>query len=83
MIASQFERYEGARIFAFDKGYSMYPLVSACIDAAHYDIGADESLLRFCPLASLDTPVERLDAQEWLEAAIVLSKGTPPTPDER
>jgi type IV secretion system protein VirB4 len=83
MIASQFERYEGARIFAFDKGYSMYPLVSACIDAAHYDIGADESLLRFCPLASLDTPTERLDAQEWLEAAIVLSKGSPPTPDER
>jgi type IV secretion system protein VirB4 len=34
-------------------------------------------------LASLDTPTERLDAQEWLEAAIVLSKGTPPTPDER
>jgi type IV secretion system protein VirB4 len=83
MIASQFERYEGARIFAFDKGYSMYPLVSACTDAAHYDIGADDSPLRFCPLASLDTPTERLDAQEWLEAAIVLSKGTPPTPDER
>jgi type IV secretion system protein VirB4 len=83
MIASQFERYEGARIFVFDKGYSMYPLVSACIDAAHYDIGADDSPLRFCPLASLDTPTERLDAQEWLEAAIVLSKGTPPTPDER
>jgi type IV secretion system protein VirB4 len=34
-------------------------------------------------LASIDTPIERLDAQEWLEAAIVLSKGSPPTPDER
>jgi type IV secretion system protein VirB4 len=83
LIASQFERYEGARIFCFDKGYSIYPLVSSCIDAAHYDIGADGSALRFCPLASLDSPTERLDAQEWLEAAIVLSKGTPPTPDER
>ena len=82
-IASQFERYEGARIFVFDKGYSMYPLVSSCIDAAHYDIGADEAALRFCPLASIDTPSDRLDAQEWLEAAIVLSKGSPPTPDER
>ena len=83
MIASQFERYEGARIFVFDKGYSMFPLVSACIDAAHYDIGAEDSALRFCPLAAIDTPLEKLDAQEWLEAAIVLSKGSPPTPDER
>jgi hypothetical protein len=48
MIASQFERYEGARIFVFDKGYSMYPLVSSCLDAA----------------------------QEWLEAVIILSKGS-------
>jgi type IV secretion system protein VirB4 len=83
MIASQFERYEGARIFVFDKGYSMFPLVSSCLGAAHYDIGADGSPLRFCPLAAIDTPAERLDAQEWLEAAIVLSKGSPPTPDER
>ncbi|MDR2779714.1 MAG: hypothetical protein LBB28_01150, partial [Synergistaceae bacterium] len=83
MIASQFERYEGARIFCFDKGYSMFPLVSSCLDAAHYDIGADGSPLRFCPLASLDTPAERLDAQEWLEAAIILSKGSPPSPYER
>ncbi|MDR1649890.1 MAG: hypothetical protein LBR71_06475 [Synergistaceae bacterium] len=83
MIASQFERYEGARIFAFDKGYSMFPLASSCIDAAHYDIGAEGSPLRFCPLAAIGTPGERLDAQEWLEAAIVLSKGSPPTPDER
>jgi type IV secretion system protein VirB4 len=92
LIASQFERYEGARIFCFDKGYSMYPLVSACLDAAHYDIGADEtdglgrakeSKLRFCPLAAIDSPIDRLAAQEWIEAAIILSKGSPPTPDER
>ena len=81
MTASQFERYEDARIFVFDKGYSMFPLVSSCLDDAHYDIGAenavesesDEPKLRFCPLAAIDTPTERLDAQEWLEAAIVLS----------
>jgi type IV secretion system protein VirB4 len=83
LIAAQFERYEGARVFVFDKGYSMFPLAASCLDAAHYDIGADESSLRFCPLASIDTPVDRLSAQEWLEAAIILSKGSPPTPDER
>lgn len=82
-IASQFERYEGARVFVFDKGYSMYPLVASCLDATHYDIGAEDAALRFCPLASIDTPTERLDAQEWLEAAIILSKGNPPTPEER
>ncbi len=83
LIASQFERYEGARIYCFDKGYSMFPLVSACLDGAHYDIGADAAAMRFCPLASIDTPADRLAAQEWIEAAIVLSKGSPPSPDER
>ena len=83
LIASQFERYEGARVYCFDKGYSMFPLVSACLDGVHYDIGMDEAAMRFCPLAEIDTPPDRLAAQEWLEAAIVLSKGSPPTPDER
>lgn len=83
LIASQFERYEGSRIFVFDKGYSMFPLVSACLEGAHYDIGADDAAMRFCPLASIDAPADRRAAQEWLEAAIVLSKGSPPSPDER
>lgn len=83
LIASQFERYENARIFCFDKGYSMFPLAVSCIDAAHYDIGADEAAMRFCPLAQIDAPGDRLAAQEWLEAAIVLSKGSPPSPSER
>ena len=82
LIASQFERYEAARIFVFDKGYSMYPLVSACINAAHYDIRSDAKM-RFCPLAALDSPIDRMDAQEWLEAAVVLSQGAPPTPEQR
>lgn len=83
LIASQFERYQGARIYCFDKGYSMFPIVSACLDGAHYDIGADATAMRFCPLAAIDSPSDRLAAQEWLEAAIVLSKGSPPNPDER
>ena len=83
LIASQFERYRDARIFAFDKGYSMFPLVSSCLNAAHYDIGADGDGIRFCPLASLDTPSERQDAQEWLEAAVVLSQDSPPSPVQR
>ena len=34
----------------------MFPLVSSCLNAAHYDIGSDGDGMRFCPLASLDTP---------------------------
>ena len=83
LIASQFDRYRDSRVFVFDKGYSMFALATACLDAAHYDIGQDDAAMRFCPLASIDAPADRRAAQEWLEAAIVLSKGTPPTPEER
>ena len=86
LIASQFERYEGARVFVFDKGYSMFPLAAACLDAAHYDIGeADErgARMRFCPLAKIDTPTDRLTAQEWIETCVMLTRGEPCTPEER
>jgi len=86
LIASQFERYEGSRVFAFDKGYSMFPLAAACLDAAHYDIGAPSGSgrpIRFCPLASIDTPQERLIAQEWLETVAVLSQNAACTPEQR
>jgi len=86
LIASQFERYENSKVFVFDKGYSMFPLASACMDASHYDIGDDEEsgeMMRFCPLAAIDSPPERLFAQEWLETLVYLQTGNSCTPDER
>jgi type IV secretion system protein VirB4 len=86
LIASQFERYEGSRVFVFDKGYSMFPLAAACLDAAHYDIGAPDETgkrLRFCPLATIDSSQERLGAQEWIETIVVLSQDASCTPDQR
>lgn len=75
MIALQFLRYRGkpqkdgttlpATVTVFDKGYSMYAAASA-VGGAHYDIGADDSELRLCPLAEIDTVSGRIWAKEWL-----------------
>ena len=51
MMAAQFRRYPGARVFAFDLGYSLFTLVSAC-GGAHYEIAAEDADLVFCPLQS-------------------------------
>lgn len=68
LIASQFERYINSQVFIFDKGHSMFPLVSACFDAAHYDMGLfnQSNLGALCPLAELDTDEDRGWAQEYI-----------------
>ncbi|RUV66107.1 conjugal transfer protein TrbE, partial [Mesorhizobium sp. M5C.F.Cr.IN.023.01.1.1] len=40
LIAAQFRRYAGARVFAFDKGRSMLPLTLG-LGGDHYEIGGD------------------------------------------
>jgi type IV secretion system protein VirB4 len=75
LIVSQFERYKNARIFCFDKGYSMYPLCMALEDSVHYDLGNEESSLSFCPLAEIDTVTEQGTAAEWLESMLILQGG--------
>jgi type IV secretion system protein VirB4 len=75
LIVSQFERYKNARIFCFDKGYSMYPLCMALEDSAHYDLGSDERSLSFCPLAEIDTVADQGAAAEWLESMLILQGG--------
>lgn len=73
-------------MFVFDKGYSMFPLAAACLNAAHYDIGSPDTVgkkIRFCPLAAIDTPQERLVAQEWIETIIVLAQEKACTPEQR
>lgn len=75
LIASQFDRYQRARIFIFDKGYSIYPLTRACFDAAHYDLGHFQiggGLGGLCPLANLDTEEDRAWALEYILTLIDL-----------
>ncbi|WP_375600338.1 conjugal transfer protein TrbE [Devosia sp. Naph2] len=80
LIAAQFRRYEGAQLFAFDKGRSIYPLTLA-VGGEHYDVGAGEGLT-FCPLAALDTDSDRAWASGWIETLLEM-QGETVTPDLR
>jgi len=80
LAASQF-RYPRAQVFAFDKGYSMAPLVLAA-GGQHYDIAGDDSQLAFCPLGKIDSDAERGWAAEWLESLCEL-QGLTMAPDLR
>ncbi|WP_320041264.1 VirB3 family type IV secretion system protein [uncultured Desulfobacter sp.] len=73
MIAAQFRRYKNACIFAFDKGLSMFPLVSAA-GGTHYHIAGDDSRLAFCPLKYIDTDAEQAWAEDWITTLAKLQK---------
>lgn len=89
LMATQFRRYAGAQVFAFDKGHSMQPLALG-IGADHYEIGGDavgegegtSPQLAFCPLAELSTDGDRAWASEWIETLVAL-QGVTITPDLR
>ncbi len=82
LIAAQFRRYEGAQIFAFDKGQSMLPLTLAT-GGDHYELGGgDGSQLAFCPLADLATEADRAWASEWIGTLVAL-QGISLTPEHR
>ena len=79
-IAAQFHCYENARIFAFGKGMSLFPL---CFGAGgdHYTIGnADQ--LAFAPLQRIDSEEERAWAEEWIASLMELQQFTV-MPDHR
>lgn len=80
MVAQQF-RYPRAQVFVFDKGYSMYPLVSAA-GGQHYDIAGESQDLAFCPLSRVDEPAEQTWAAEWIESLCAL-QGVSVTPAHR
>lgn len=80
LIAAQFRRYEGAQVFAFDKGRSLKPLTLA-VGGDHYEVGA-ASTLAFCPLAELSTDQDRAWAAEWIETLVAM-QGVKVTPNHR
>lgn len=73
-IAAQFRCYENARIFAFDKGMSLFPL---CFGAGgdHYTIGKADQLA-FAPLQRIDSEEERAWAEEWIASLMELQQFT-------
>lgn len=72
MLALQWRRYFGARIYAFDKGMSMYATCKA-VGGKHYNIGAKNDKLAFAPLQFLDTPARRSWAMEWIDNILTLN----------
>jgi type IV secretion system protein VirB4 len=82
MLATQFRRYPGAQIFAFDVGYSMWALACAA-GATHYDFASGRTdTLRLQPLATIDNPGERAWAVEWIETVVAV-QGLTVTPPLR
>ncbi|HIF0302583.1 TPA: VirB4 family type IV secretion/conjugal transfer ATPase [Legionella pneumophila] len=72
LIALQWRRYLGSRIYAFDKGMSMFP---ACLGAGgnHYTIAAQNERLAFAPLQFLETKADRAWAMEWINTILALN----------
>ena len=71
LIAAQFRRYPRARVFSFDKGWSMYALAKAT-SGDHYDIGGEETL-SFAPLSRVhESAAERAFGEEFVETLCVL-----------
>jgi type IV secretion system protein VirB4 len=64
MLALQFRRYAGARVFIFDKGGSARATVLG-LGGEHYDLGA-EGAIAFQPLARIDEDSVRAWAAEWI-----------------
>jgi type IV secretion system protein VirB4 len=85
LIAAQFRRYPRARLTSFDKGNSLWALTNAIGEkhgARHYDVGADDSRLAFCPLQHLDGPSDRLWAVDWVEICFNLQTSRERSPQE-
>ncbi|KTD02109.1 conjugal transfer protein TrbE [Legionella geestiana] len=80
MIALQWRRYQHARIYAFDKGLSMYVTCRAT-GGAHYTIGGNTELA-FAPLQFLATRSDQAWAMEWIDTILALN-GLDTTPNQR
>ena len=80
ILAMQFRRYFGSRIFAFDMGRSMRATILG-LGGEHYDLGADGGIA-FQPLARIAHEGYRTWAAEWVEGRL-LHEGVTVGPDEK
>ena len=80
MLAMQFRRYAGSRIFVFDMGRSMRATILG-MGGEQYDLGTDGDIA-FQPLARIDQVHYRAWAAEWLEGRL-LHEGVTVGPDEK
>ncbi|MCA8888591.1 MAG: conjugal transfer protein TrbE, partial [Parvularculaceae bacterium] len=64
LMALQFQRYDGAQVFAFDKGKSIRGAILS-LGGAFHDLGSDEALT-FQPLRDIDSDEGKSKAQNWI-----------------
>ncbi|AIL64742.1 Type IV secretion system protein virB4 [Rickettsiales bacterium Ac37b] len=70
MMAQHF-RYQDAKVFCFDKGYSAY-IIAKASGGEVFDILGENSALTFCPLANIDQMSERFWAKDWIETLLIM-----------
>jgi len=80
MMAMQFRRYRGSRVFVFDVGRSIRAATLG-LGGEHYDLSADGEIA-FQPLARIDREGYRTWAAEWIEGRL-LHEGVAVGPDEK
>lgn len=80
-IVAQARRYHNARVFAFDKGMSLYPYTLAS-GGDHYDVGGDDDKLSFAPLSNIKDQKDKSFAEQWIITLLEL-QGIKPTPEEK
>ncbi len=81
LILAQFRAFKDAKIYAFDKGYSLYTLTRA-IKGDHYDLAGKSSQLQFSPLKEIDNPHDFQWAVDWISILIQLQLDRKITPNE-
>ena len=76
LLAMQFRRYEGSRVYLFDKGWSARAATLA-LGGTHLALGsadAGEWALAFQPLRRIDEAAQRSWAAEWVAALLEQQK---------
>lgn len=70
-ILLAFQKYQNSKIFAFDKGMSLFA-PSIATGGTHYDIAGEGSKLAFAPLSNIKTPSQIAWAENWIETCLKL-----------
>lgn len=70
-IALNFQKYQNAKVFAFDKGRSLLALTLAT-GGTHYDVAVENSSLAFAPLSSIKSQSQIAWAESWIETCLKL-----------
>lgn len=72
LMAAQFLRYLGMRVFIFEAGMSAYPLTKG-VGGQHFVVGGDTDRLQFAPLQFLSGRSDLAWAMRWIDRILLLN----------